>query len=269
MKGKATVPGQGRGKTVRRPVKLAGIGLVSLGPVAVTLRPGAPGAGITINGVPATTGRASVSGHATGVGTGRNRVRMVEHLLSACYGLGVTDLLVEAPDRELPFLDGSSLGYVRALERAGLEKQGRTDVLALARPVLVKRGACFIAAVPARRLAVNCLARIPGRGVQFCPVRVSAASYRQLVAPARTFGRAAGSPDAVRRALRLRCALTASGGLLFPASERLPDEPCRHKVLDLLGDLALLGRRLEAEIFAYCPGHRLNLQFVRALERSN
>ena len=56
--------------------------------------------------------------------------------------------------------------------------------------------------------------------------------------------------------------------MLFPGRPRFANEPCRHKVLDLLGDLALMGRGLEAEVFAYCPGHRLNLEFVRALERS-
>jgi len=246
-------------------VRLRGIGRFSLRPVELLLRPAEPDDGITINGVPVVAANAVVYRHTMRVG----KVRMVEHLLSACRGLGISDLAVEVRGEELPFLDGSSLGCVRALERAGLKVQGRApEALTLRSPVMVLAGTSFIAAVPATGLTLNCLARVPGRGVQFFSHRAGSAGYRTQVAPARTFGRAAGTPRRVQSSLRLTFGLVREADMLYPARSRFANEPCRHKVLDLLGDLALLGRNLEAEVFAYCPGHRLNLEFVRSLERS-
>jgi UDP-3-O-acyl-N-acetylglucosamine deacetylase len=193
---------------------------------------------------------------------------MVEHLLAACYGLGVTDLAVETDGARLPIGDGSAEPYVRLLTKAGIVhyREG-PEPARLKRPVRVKEGARFIAAVPARGLVVNCLTRFPEFGPQFCSFVLTPASFVKGVAPARTLAQTDLSPTALMRKLGLRFGLRRVGRFVCAERWRFRDEPCRHKALDLLGDLALLGRPLEAAVFAYMPGHRLNLAFTLKVEK--
>jgi UDP-3-O-[3-hydroxymyristoyl] N-acetylglucosamine deacetylase len=193
---------------------------------------------------------------------------MVEHLLAACYGIGVTDLAVETGGARLPIGDGSAEPYVRLLRRAGIVryKEG-PEPARLKRPVRVKEGARFIAAVPARGLVVNCLTRFPEFGPQFCSFALTPASFVRNVARARTLARTNESPNTLRTKYGMQFGLRRVGRFVCAKRWRFRDEPCRHKVLDLLGDLALLGRPLEATIFAYMPGHRLNLAFALKVEK--
>ena len=195
-------------------------------------------------------------------------MHMVEHLLAACYGLGVTDLAVETGGAGLPIGDGSAAPYVRGLMRAGIVRY--SDGLGparLKRPVLVRQGARFIAAVPARGLAVNCLTRFREFGSQFCAFTAAPASFLHTVARARTLARTGTSPVAFGKKHGLPFRLRRVGRFVCAGRWRFRDEPCRHKALDLLGDLALLGRPLDAAVFAYMPGHRLNIAFARKVER--
>jgi UDP-3-O-acyl-N-acetylglucosamine deacetylase len=193
---------------------------------------------------------------------------MVEHLLAACFGLGVTDLAVETNGAELPIGDGSAEPYVRLLKKAGIVryKDGPRPAR-LNRPVRVREGARFIAAVPARGLVINCLTRFPEFGPQFCTFAATPASFLRTVARSRTLAQTSMSPAALGRKRGLRFRLKRVGRFVCAERWRFSDEPCRHKALDLLGDLALLGRPLEAAVFAYMPGHRLNIAFAREIER--
>ncbi len=260
------------GQTIARPVRIRGIGPRSLKPVMVTLAPGRPESGIVFNGrIRALARNATVREHSTCLGRGRNWIRMVEHLLAACYGLGVTDLSVDVVGGELPFGDGSSARYVRAFKKAGWVRcGGKVRIAQLTGPVMVEGPKGFIAAMPARMLHINCLVRLPGKdGAQFFSGRIAPAAFERELAGARTFGPgpAGWSLEQMRQRLRLPFQLKREAGLVYPRRRRFPGEPCRHKALDLLGDLALLGRPLRAEVFAFQPGHRLNLAFVRHLER--
>jgi UDP-3-O-[3-hydroxymyristoyl] N-acetylglucosamine deacetylase len=249
------------GATIRRAVTLRGRDLAGR-PAAVVLEPAEPGSGITFNGVRASLRTATVRGHAVRVG----RVGMVEHLLAVCSGLGVTDLEVAVRGRSLPLLDGSALPWMRALERAGLKRAGRIAPLRLRQSVTVSDGASVIVALPARTFEVTCLAIAPGGQPETVTWRAGRGSFKQEIAPARTFGPLAGGARAAAR-LGLGFAVRAVGGMLVPARARLDREACRHKILDLVGDLALPGRPLVAAIFAVCPGHRLNLELARAMQR--
>ena len=133
--------------------------------------------------------------------------------------------------------------------------------------MLVRQEAQFIAAVPAKGLAINCLTRFPEFGPQFCAFTATPASFLRVVARARTLARTHLSPAALRKRLGLPFRLRRVGRFVCAERWRFTDEPCRHKAMDLLGDLALLGRPLEAEVFAFMPGHRLNLAFAREIER--
>ena len=257
------------GATIARTAGFTGRDSLGRGAACVRLSPAGPGAGIWFNGnVQAAVSGASVSGHATCLGRGRHRVRMVEHVLAACLGLGVTDLAVETRGAGLPIGDSSAEPYVRLLRQAGIVRYDNGPApTRLKRPVLVKQGSRFIAAVPAGGLAVNCLTRFPEFGTQFCAFTATPASFLRTVARARTLARTGVSPAVLRKKYGLRFGLKRVGRFVCPERWRFPDEPCRHKALDLLGDIALLGRRLEAEVFAFMPGHRLNIAFARRVER--
>jgi UDP-3-O-acyl-N-acetylglucosamine deacetylase len=257
------------GATIARTVRFTGRGLFGRPNEGVRLSPAGPGAGIWFNGhVQATASNAGVSGHATSLGRGRHKVRMVEHLLAACYGLGVTDLAVETSGTELPIGDGSAQPYVRMLTTAGIvQYQEGPEPARLRGPILVRQGSRFISAVPAKGLAINCLTRFPEFGAQFGALVVTPASFRRALARARTLARTDESPAQFRKKLGLRFRLRRVGRFVCAERWRFKDEPCRHKALDLLGDLALLGRQLEAAVFAYMPGHRLNVAFVRQVEK--
>lgn len=248
-----------KGATVRRPVELRGVDPWRFERAEAVLAPAGPGSGIVINGVRASVRTAAVKRHATCIG----RVALVEHLMAACSGLGITDLAVTVKGRSLPLLDGSALPWVRALERAGLKRVGTVAPLRPRRSVTVSDGNRVTVALPADRLSVTCLALAPDGSAQTVSWRAGSAAFEREVAPARTFGPVLGG---VAR-LRLGFAVRQVGGMLAPARERLPDEACRHKILDLVGDLALLGRPCCAAIFAICPGHRLNLALARAMEK--
>ncbi|MEO0079356.1 MAG: UDP-3-O-acyl-N-acetylglucosamine deacetylase [candidate division WOR-3 bacterium] len=264
--------------TIRQPVILRGIGPFSQRPVRLRLSPAPPGTGILLNGVAVCPENACVCRHTTGIRMAQSStvkvVGMVEHLLATCQGMGVTDLVCETDDGELPLGDGSGQIYIAAIRRAGIVKRGNGLVpISLPRPVLVTMGHRFIAAVPAARLRISCLVRFPGIGPQFFSFISSPARFLQELALARTalpIGRKAVRGQRLAhlaRRFRLRFRLKRIGGLVLPARERFENELCRHKLLDLLGDLALLGRPLQAELFAFQPGHRLNHAFVRLLSK--
>lgn len=257
------------GATVAGTVSLSGRDSSGKGTASVRFSPAGPGTGIWFNSrTRAILSNAHECGHATCLGRGTRKVRMVEHLLAACYGLGITDLSVEAVGSTLPIGDGSADTYVRLLRRAGVVKyETGPEPARLRRPVLEQQGTRFVAAFPACGLTINCMTRFPGFGAQFFSVAVTTASFLRNLARARTLARTNLSPAALRKVLGLRFRLKRAGRFVCAERWRFPDEPCRHKALDLLGDIALLGRPLEAEVFAYMPGHRLNITLAREIEK--
>jgi UDP-3-O-acyl-N-acetylglucosamine deacetylase len=255
-------------RTIGRTVQLSGIGAWDFKTVRVMLSPAGPRTGIVFNRrIRATPASATVDSHSTCLGSGSARVRMVEHLLAACFGWGVTDLAVEVTGPDMPFVDGSSNAWVRLLDQAGFVDFDVPLVpLRLATTLTVEGPAGFIAVLPARGLRVNCLSDPPGAGrPQFVSIDAAATSFRRELAGARTFGPADGTPAVVQRRLGLGFKLARRNGIVYPARQRLPLEPCRHKILDMIGDLWLLGRPLEAELFAFRPGHTTNQALARAI----
>lgn len=257
------------GATIAGTAGFTGKGSLGRGNASVRLSPAGPGTGIWFNcSVQATVSNAGVSGHATYLGRGRHKVRMVEHLLAACLGCGVTDLAVQTGGAGLPVGDGSAEPYVRLFRETGIVRyKDGPEPLRPKRPVLVTQGKRFIAAVPAKGLTINCLTRFPEFGPQFCSFTLTPASFVRNVARSRTLAQTGMSPAAVRKKFGLPFRLKRARRFVRAERWRFRDEPCRHKALDLLGDLALLGRPLDAEVFAFMPGHRLNIAFARDVER--
>ncbi len=268
-------------RTIRQRVTLSGVGLHSGKVAEVVCIPAPVNSGIVfrrgdVSGASAIPARLeAVRDLRRGVTLGsETTVRTVEHLLAASAGLALTNLHVEVYGEELPALDGSAAPYYTALARAGVDDQeARCPPQPLAQPVWVQSSTAWVFGVPADHLRITYIVEIRGVGlgtqvVDFVPARDD---FGTQIAPARTWGYLE-ELDALRAAgLALGATVDNAlgigpAGYLSPA--RFPDEPARHKVLDLLGDLMLLGRPVCAHIIALGAGHALHVEFAQRVQTS-
>jgi len=269
-------------RTIAGPIECAGAGLHTGAPARVRLLPAAEDAGIAFvcacDGrrveVPARVESVVGSERATSLAQGGARVGTVEHLLAALYGLGVDNLRVELDGPELPALDGSSAAWVALLRDAGLcEQEVARRGLALDRAIERSHGKGWIRAEPSDRFAVAYAIEYahPAVGRQELAIDGDDAElFAREIAPARTFafaGELRGLLDAglARGGSLASAILVDERGVVNPEGLRFPDELVRHKVLDLFGDLALLGWRLRAQIRVERGGHRLHHALVAAV----
>jgi UDP-3-O-[3-hydroxymyristoyl] N-acetylglucosamine deacetylase len=228
----------------------------------------------------------SIRAHADCVGETRNattlrnksgiEIATVEHLLSACAGLGVDNLLIEVDGPELPILDGSSAPFVQVLLNAGLKVQGGLQrVIQILEPIEVRMGPKSAALLPAGGfdgLDLDVTIRFADKaiGVQRRRVQLTPQTFLSEIADARTFGflsdverlRAAGLG---RGASMANAVVVDEGRVVNPEGLRFDDEFVRHKLLDAVGDLALAGAPICGRFVADQPGHALNARLVRAL----
>jgi len=269
--------------TLKTSVSIEGVGLHSGHPVRTVFRPAPAGHGIVFrrldrNGaeIPARVGSASTFDYATTLSSDGVSVGTVEHVLSAAYGEGLDNCSIELDGPEIPILDGSALPFVRLFHAAGFE---RLDVpvipLSVTEPVEVSRdsrGVSFRPDGPGLTITYEIEFRHPVVGRQELTVAVKPEEYSSKIAPARTFGFAR-EVEALRSrglarggSLQNAVVLDETGILSGPL--RFRDEFVRHKVLDLIGDLALLGAVLDGHIHARKAGHALHIEFARALARA-
>ncbi|MGQ9708278.1 MAG: UDP-3-O-acyl-N-acetylglucosamine deacetylase [bacterium] len=247
----------------RNPVQFSGWKLTNSRRVRMKILPAENGTTIVFNNrLIAAVPYARAWGNCTCLIMDGKRVLMVEHLLAACYALRMTSLNFQLDTDTVPFGDGSALPFVRALIRGGFKRTTNLDPLRLKKPVMVRQGKRVIIALPSKRLRINCLLSHPDVGEQFFSGIITRKSFIEQIAPARTFGR---FKDIVGLEQCLGFRIKIINGWVFPQRWRFKNEPCRHKVLDLLGDLALLSQPLQAQNFAFNPGHRLNLRLVRKI----
>jgi UDP-3-O-[3-hydroxymyristoyl] N-acetylglucosamine deacetylase len=210
----------------------------------------------------------------TTLAAGGVEISTVEHLLAALSALGVTRVTVEVDGPEIPILDGSAAPFTRALRCAVRRLPGERATLKLAAPVWLEHGASSFLAIPAPDFRVVAAVDYPHPliGRQVVDFAVSPETFEHEIAPARTFGFEHELDDLIARGL-------ARGGSLDNAlvfmndggatARRFPDEPARHKALDVVGDLALLGALPLAHVWAVRPSHRLNVEFARMLRDCN
>ncbi|TVU47871.1 hypothetical protein EJB05_07487, partial [Eragrostis curvula] len=221
-----------------------------------------------------------------GEGGSSTRVRTVEHLLSAMEALGIDNCRVEVSGGdEIPLLDGSAQEWVEAIQSAGLCAAEDTSGQQLEKlapeihdPVCVRRDDCFVAAFPSSQIHITYgidFPKVPAIGCQWFSTFLDANIYSRKIAPARTFClyeeveklRDAGLIKGGSLENAMVCSIT--GGWLNPPL-RFDDEPCRHKILDLIGDFSLLAQNGNqgfpiGHIVAYKAGHALHTDFVRHL----
>lgn len=270
---------QVRARTIRRSVVAHGRGLHSGIRTGVILQPLPPGSGIVFTSlsadvvIPATVDYVESTGYATGLYRDGVFVKTVEHLMSALHGYGVTNLMIKTQG-EIPILDGSAVEFCQLLEQAGVVEQGEViEELIPDRAYSLEepRAEKFIRIEPAERFEVHYTLSYPdpvGRQ-EYHYVHAGAEQYRDHVAPARTFGFLKDIEALEQMGLanggRLHnCILIGEQGVVNPPL-RFPDELVRHKVLDLIGDLYLLGRPLRGKVTAYRTGHSDNVALLRAI----
>ncbi|MFV1986770.1 MAG: UDP-3-O-acyl-N-acetylglucosamine deacetylase [Gemmatimonadota bacterium] len=201
------------------------------------------------------------------------RVRAIEHLLAAVYGLGIDNIRLDLDGPEPPALDGSASGWCERLTRAGVvDQEARAAVLRLDRPLNVRSGDSTYALLPYDGFRVSATIDFdhPAIGRQFTSAEIDPVSFATELAGARTFGLAAWEESLRERGLALGATpentiVVGDEGLEEGCGLRYPDEFVRHKALDIVGDLALVGARLECHVVAERPGHRGNISVARKL----
>ncbi len=201
-------------------------------------------------------------------------ISTTEHLLSAFIGTGIDNAIVELDNLELPILDGSARPFVDLIHQAGIRKQRRPrSYLRIRRALEMRDGNKFIAVYPADTYSVSYAINFPHPliGKETFSVQLANGSYLREIASARTFGsrqdeQALRNMGLIRGASRDNCVVLTKDGLENPPL-RFDDEFVRHKVLDLIGDLALLGKQILGNVVADRAGHAMHTALVSRLLR--
>lgn len=264
-------------RTLARSAVLYGQGLHSGQKSGLVLEPLQPNSGIHFIGVPeATAVPAHVdfvesTGFATTIKFGRTQTGTIEHLMSALHAYGISNLLVKC-NGEVPVMDGSALKFCELFDEVGVEQQSEPWYeIELKEPIVVGSGNEQLVLEPAEEFTIEYTLNYPapvGRQHRVYTLD-SVESYKREIAPARTFG-------FVKDVGMLQRSGLALGGrfdnfVLFgdegPINDKLrfPDEPVRHKILDAIGDLFLLGRRLRCKVVASMTGHSDNIAALKQL----
>jgi len=268
-------------RTLRGWISVGGIGLHTGQRVELSFGPASAGSGIVfersdLHGNPrVTAGPKSVvsSSFCTVLGNDGTRVSTVEHLLAAFFGLGVDNARVVLDGEEVPILDGSSQPFVELIKIAGIRSQAACRSLTrVTRPVEVSDGDRYFALIPARTLSIDCRVDFnhPLVSDQNFSYRHAAGAFERKLAPARTFGFLKDVGEMKRNGLARggsldNAVVIDSFSVLNPGGLRFPDEFVRHKTLDIMGDLALLGGLLTARVVARKSGHCLHHALMRKL----
>ncbi len=266
-------------RTLRDVLEFAGVGLHTGSEARVRLRPSFAGSGLRFRLVernvafPAHAEYIVETRRATVLGSGEATVSTVEHLMSALLGMGVDNALIEVEGPEIPVMDGSAAAFAEAIAKVGLIGQRVLPRrLALEQPVVFRDSDALLAVIPADHFRIRfAVDYAPPVGAQFIDAHIDADYFIREIAPARTFGylhevEALRSAGLARGGTLDNALVFAPDGPLTPL--RWPNEVVRHKVLDLVGDFALLGVRPCCEVVSVKSGHRLHALAAQALRRS-
>jgi UDP-3-O-[3-hydroxymyristoyl] N-acetylglucosamine deacetylase len=263
-------------RTLRRPVSCVGIGLHSGNKVQLSLKPAAPDFGIRFRRtdlghfeVPATVQHLAGIQLATGLACNEVSVETVEHLLAALVSMNIDNVLIELNSPEVPIMDGSAAPFIYLIQEAGVKTQAQPrKYLKIVRPIALSRGDKRIALYPSDHFKVTYSVSYdhPLLRHQSRTIRITEESFIEDIAPARTF-------TFLKDVEMLRQNGLALGGSLDNAivlgetgvlnnALRFDDEFVRHKILDAVGDLALVGHPVIGHLVAHRAGHALHTEFA-------
>ena len=270
-------------KTIQREVNLEGIGLHSGEKVHVTFKPAPPEHGIQFvrTDLPNRPLVKADAAHLidlekhprrTSVGQDGIEIQTIEHLMASLAALEIDNILVEVDAVELPGLDGSALGFLNVLKEAGAKTQEIPKrFFRIREPIWVEEGGASLVGLPSEGLRISYTLRYdhPMLRSQYYEIQLNGHNFEQEVAPSRTFVLKQEAEQLRRSGMGLGANYenTLVIGEDGPIRNRLrfDDECARHKVLDLIGDLSLLGMPLRGHILAHRSGHPLNMKFLKKL----
>ena len=267
--------------TLQRPVEASGVGLHSGVPVTIRMLPAPIQTGIEflrtdLGSAPfrvtASWQHVARVSYATSLMRQGVLISTTEHLLSVFYSMGIDNVTVEIDNLEVPILDGSGLPFVRLIEEAGIRQYRRKRrYLRIRRPVSVEDKGKRISILPDETFRLTCDTDYPAPvGRQSIELEVTPENFARELAFARTFGWESDlaqmrNMGLIRGASLDNAVCFTRDGALNPEGLRAPDECCRHKALDLIGDLALLGRPLLGHVIAERAGHAMHAALVKRI----
>jgi UDP-3-O-[3-hydroxymyristoyl] N-acetylglucosamine deacetylase / 3-hydroxyacyl-[acyl-carrier-protein] dehydratase len=268
-------------RTLKNKAVFEGLGLHTGRKVTVCVGPAANNSGILFSRVdlsPDLKVKAAIENvcsdemRQTAIMVGKGRVHTIEHLMATFHGLGIDNALVEIDGEEVPGMDGSSLEFTRGLVAAGIEEQSaERQFLAVKTPVYIDQGDQSIVILPADSFAISYMLNYRDADLsdQYLSLPIIPEIFEREIAPARTF------------CLKKEAELLLSQGfgkganpsntLIFEKNKplqntlRFENEACRHKIMDILGDLFLCGKFIRGHVIASRSGHALNVELVRKL----
>ncbi|MBI4549352.1 MAG: UDP-3-O-[3-hydroxymyristoyl] N-acetylglucosamine deacetylase [Candidatus Omnitrophica bacterium] len=270
-------------QTLARPVSAQGVGLHTGLPASVKIHPAAAGTGIVfvrtdqdpkleIRAVIENVDVQQGQGRQTTLRSGEVKIRTIEHLMAALFGAGIDNARVEIEGEELPGLDGSAAEYLELLKGAGLAAQDLPrQVWVVDKPAFVQGPNYSMTVLPSDRFAVSYTLSYDHDSLhdQFVYFEVSPDTFESQIAAARTFclkhEAEALLSQGYGRGASFQNTLVFDGGVPIGNTLRFKDEAARHKVLDLIGDLFLIGRRLQGHVITHRTGHRQNYELVRKI----
>jgi UDP-3-O-[3-hydroxymyristoyl] N-acetylglucosamine deacetylase len=263
--------------TVQRAAEAVGVGLHSGVPVSIRILPAPVSTGIVFLrtdldnfAIPASWRNVARVSYATSLMRQGVLISTTEHLLSVFYSMGIDNAFVEIDNLEVPILDGSGMPFVNLIESAGIRHYRRKRrYLRIRRPVSVEDHGKRISILPDEAFRLTCEIRFdhPLVGRQSVEMEVTPERYAAEIAPARTFG-FEHELDQMRNMGLIRGATLDNAicfdrtGVLNRSGLRFADECCRHKALDLIGDLALIGKPLLGHVIAERAGHAMHAALV-------
>src|SRR3954468_15599786 len=270
-------------QTLAKSASVSGTSLHTGEKVTLKLQPGPVDSGIAFKRrdldeeptIAATIANLKTVERATTIGEGSTRVHTVEHILSALVAMGVDNAIVEMDANEPPIGDGSARPYVELIKKAGIVAQETPRrVFEVREPVHVEtRNGSLLVVLPDPKFRISCTQAGPdGQFTQFFSTEITPAIYEREIASARTFVfyedvRHLMDKNLIKGGSLENAIVIRGDAVLSKEPLRFPDEFVRHKILDIIGDLALFGQRIRGHIIAVKPGHGANAELVRALAR--
>jgi len=261
-----------RQTTIAKSIQSVGIGLHKGEPIRITLEPMEANTGIVFHrsdvgiSVKAAPQNVVNTNNATVIGIGENYISTTEHLLSSIYSYGIDNILISVDSAEVPVMDGSGSSFCMMLDEAGLQELDENKrVLIIKKEVKIQDGAKYVKVIPSKKVKFDFIIDFPHPviGRQEYSFEFSRKTYIQEISKARTFGFLKDVQYLQSRGLGLGGSLENAiilddTKILNPEGLRYSDEFVRHKILDALGDLSLLGAPMIGNYESFAGGHKLN-----------
>jgi UDP-3-O-[3-hydroxymyristoyl] N-acetylglucosamine deacetylase/3-hydroxyacyl-[acyl-carrier-protein] dehydratase len=268
-------------QTLRQSVSYSGVGLHSGNRVTMTLLPAPPNSGLRfrrtdLDGKPEIEARidnVTQTNRSTTIARGNAKIQTVEHVLAAMAGAGIDNAVIEVDANEPPIGDGSSREYVKMIDHAGIAPQAEPrEPYCVTEPLLLQTEDTLMSVFPHDRLKISCTSSDKaGRFSQFYTVEISPETWKREIAQARTFCFFEEIEYLIKNGLIKggsleNAVVIRDDAVLTTEPLRYPEEFVRHKILDIIGDLSLLGRSLCGHVVAVRPSHTANCELARMIQ---